>query len=249
LGVPWAGRGNSDLACWRRQKCLLTPRLQGHPQTQRPEPPREDASVLFRKNLGGGHQRDIVSAFERHQRRTGRHNRLSGSDVPLQQPAHRMAPRQIPPNLTQNPRLRLGELESQGAKKPPHQTVVAAAWQGARMLMKPSAAPLDGQLQLDQLVQSQPPARGLGIIHLVGKMDLPHGNGPHREIPRIQARPGLLERAPVRFECAPDQTAEPALRQPLGQRIDRDDPMQVNGPIVPTLDRLGLRMINPARFE
>ena len=142
---------------------LPAARLQFHGDAQRRQPVREVPEVLFRQDFGRGHERDVVAAFQRHQRAARRHDRLAGADVALQQPPHRVRAGQVLAQLAQDFGLRLGQLEAEPGEKGLDEMIVPAARQRPGLGLEIPPATLDLPLQLDELIQRQPPPRQLGV--------------------------------------------------------------------------------------
>ena len=142
---------------------LPAARLQFHGDAQRLQPAGEVPEVLFRQNFGRRHERDVVAAFQRHQRAARRHDRLAGADVALQQPPHRVRAGQVLAQLAQDFGLRLGQLEAEPGEKGLDEMIVAAARQRPGLGLEVPPAKLYLPLQLDELVQRQPPPRQLGV--------------------------------------------------------------------------------------
>src|SRR5437660_1537947 len=69
--------------------------------------------MLLRQDLSRRHQSDLVSIFDGDNSRLERDNRLAGSDIPLQQPAHRKGLLQISDNFFQYAFLRGGGMKRQ----------------------------------------------------------------------------------------------------------------------------------------
>ena len=69
--------------------------------------------VLLRQDLGGGHERPLVTALDRHQQRAQRHHRLARSHVALQESVHGQGLGQVDVDLGHGPPLRRGQGERQ----------------------------------------------------------------------------------------------------------------------------------------
>ena len=67
--------------------------------------------VLFGQDLGGGHQRALVTALDPDQQRGHGHHRLARSDVALEQAVHGQGPGQVLLQLGHGPGLGPGERE------------------------------------------------------------------------------------------------------------------------------------------
>ena len=145
-----------DFGLWTSRR-LPAARPQFHGDAQRLQPVGEVPEVLFRQNFGRGHERDVVAAFQRHQRAARRHDRLAGADVALQQPPHRVRAGQVLAQLAQDFGLRLSQLKAEPGQKGLDEMVVAAARQRPGFGLEIPPATLNLPLQVDELIQRQPP--------------------------------------------------------------------------------------------
>ena len=130
--------------------------------------------MLFRQHLGRRHERDVVAAFQRHQRATRGHDRLAGAHVPLQQPPHRVRSGQIPAQFPQDFGLRLRQLKTESGKEGLDQVIVPAARQRRGLGLEVPAAKLDLPLQFHELIQREPAPRYLGVRE--GFREMQHAN-------------------------------------------------------------------------
>ena len=171
------------------------PGPQFHRDSQRLKPPAEVAPMLFGQDFCRRHQRHVATAFQRHQRRAGRHDGFAGADVALEQAAHGRRPGQVAADFAQHPRLGLSQVEFQRGQERLHQPVVAGAGQGAGVGFQVPPARLHGLLQFDILVQRQPLAGDIRVVQFFWKMQQAHrlrsrgqGNGlpANRQIPARQ---------------------------------------------------------------
>ena len=62
-------------------------------------------------------------------------------------------------------------------------------------------------------------------------------------------RPGVRDVPLVLGEGPPDERAQPALGEPLGERVDGREPAEVNEVLLPSLDDFRVRMIYGARLQ
>ena len=153
-----------DFGLWTLDfRRLPAARPQFHGDAQRLQPVREVLEVLFRQNFGRGHERDVVAAFQRHQRAARRHDRLAGADIALQQPSHRVRAGQVLAQLAQDFGLRRGQLKAEPGQKGLDEMVVAAARQRLGFGLEIPPAPLNLPLEVNELIQRQPPPCQLGI--------------------------------------------------------------------------------------
>ena len=142
--------------------------------------------------------------------------------------------------------------------------VVARAGQTARVGPQRLAPTLNFQLQFQEFVQREPLPGKFDIAYLLRKMDQVYRAGSRRQ--RVcfrlpagrsrtvcrspdQSRPRLDDLRLVCFEHAPDQRAQPPLRQPFGQRIDRHDAIEMDEVFFTRLDQFRFRMVERARLE
>ena len=98
----WACRAAAPSESWRPASSgfavsgLVAAGLEHDSDAERGEPVGEVAVVLFGQDLGRRHERDVVAAFQRHQRAAGRHGGFARADVALEQAAHRERGRRGP---------------------------------------------------------------------------------------------------------------------------------------------------------
>ena len=90
---------------------------QRDPEPRRLEQPADGDEVLLGEDFGRRHERDLKAVLHRHQRRHQRHDGLAGTDVPLQQPVHRLRPLHVLDDLGDHLLLIAGELERQDAPR------------------------------------------------------------------------------------------------------------------------------------
>jgi len=102
----------------------------------------EQGVVLAGENLGGGHQRRLRSGFHRLQAGEQRHQRLAGSDIALQQPAHAVGGGHIGLDLRQRPQLRGGGGQAGGLQRRRAQAAIAAHRPAG---LAPPQPPRDGE--------------------------------------------------------------------------------------------------------
>ena len=188
--------------------CLPAARLQFHGDAQRRQPVREVPKVLFRQHFGRGHERDVVAAFQRHQRAARRHDRLAGADIALQQPSHRVRAGQVLAQLAQDLGLRFSQLKAEPGQEGLDEMIVAAARQRPGFGLEIPPATLNLPLQFNELIQRQPPPRQLGISQ--GLREVQHADRPGAR------RPGS---APRRQDAVPAKARESAPR--IGPRSAR----------------------------
>ena len=105
------------------------------------------------------------------------------------------------------------------------------ARQRARLALQLPAAALDGELQLEELVEGQAGAGAPGLGEFRGKMQIADGVGERREfVGRERGDPGMRidqERAEA-LERSPDHGAQGSLGQALGEAVDRHNAIHVN---------------------
>ena len=69
--------------------------------------------MLLGEDLGGRHHRHLPAVLDGLQCGERGHDRLAAADVALQQPLHRVRPREVGSDFRQHPRLRAREPERQ----------------------------------------------------------------------------------------------------------------------------------------
>src|SRR3954453_21199470 len=69
--------------------------------------------MLLGQELGGSHQRRLITVLDRQQRREQRHDRLAAADVALEQPMHAVWAGHVHPDLANRSRLGSGEWKRQ----------------------------------------------------------------------------------------------------------------------------------------
>ncbi len=69
--------------------------------------------MLLGENLGGSHERPLVTALDPGEKRAERHDRLAGADIALEQPVHRKRPCEVALDLVHRVSLGLGQLEAE----------------------------------------------------------------------------------------------------------------------------------------
>ena len=149
---------------------FLAAGLEGQINAERRKPLVKIPVVLLRENFRGRHESDIETAFQCHQRAARRHRRFAGSDIPLQEPAHRMFAAEVRPDFAQHTGLRAGQFEAERRQKRFHQAVVTAAGQGPGIDLKFFPARLNLNLQGSELIQCQPLTADFHVRQFLGKM-------------------------------------------------------------------------------
>src|SRR5205814_10159339 len=119
------------------------------------------------------------------------------------------------------------EREPEPLEKRFDEMIIAAARQRLAMALEIFTPPLKGQLQRDEFIQGEAGARFLHLTHLLREMDLAQRPGPVWQIRQADGGPGIIE-LPHLEQRAPDETAQPTLRQALRQRINRHDAVNVD---------------------
>jgi hypothetical protein len=182
-------------------------------------------------------------------RATRGHGRFAGAHVALQQAAASDARRPCRGAISRkNFRLRGGQFETEPRQKRFDQAIVAAARQrfGARFKFFP--ARLD--LRCNAMNSSSASRRraNFDVVQFFGKMKHANGIGARRE--NFQIRRGHGSRISVsNFSSVRQMSrAQPALRQALGQRINRRDAVDVDDALLAAFDDFGFGMVHRARL-
>jgi hypothetical protein len=112
--------------CLAQRQCLQrgaalrrrhAPAQQHCAQTQRIQPRRERAVVLFGQQFGGCHDRDLPAVLDHREARERGHQRLAAADVALHQAQHRRAAREVAADLGADAQLRAGRGEGERAQQ------------------------------------------------------------------------------------------------------------------------------------
>ena len=124
--------------------------------------------MLLRERLGRRHQCALPRALDRAQQCVERDHRLPGTDIALKQALHRRRAREVEVDLRDRALLVLGQLE--------REHVAIATDQRARLRQCPRdgvlvAGACDDELQREELVESEPTTRGLGLGLVAREMD------------------------------------------------------------------------------
>ena len=216
LGLPLRLRGK-------------TARQPGDLQGQAVEPRRELAIVLLGEDFGRRHECDLIARLDGLQRRQRRDHRLAAADVALQEPLHRLAFREVAPDLRDDALLRPG----QGERKP--RVERASERRIARQTRCPAPRPrtavdLERKLLRDKLVELEPrPRRMRALVErclrgVGGRLvQVAHGFTESPQPPRL-ARPGRQrfgEICGIAHERPMDELAQCVLREAGGRRIHR----------------------------
>ena len=121
----------------------------------------EREEVLLGERLGRRHQRALPPDLDRPQQRVERDDRLARADVTLQQPLHRHGAAQVDVDLADRLLLVRRELERERLAVAVEQLARRRERHRDRVVL---VGARDDQLQRDQLVERQPPARLLGLL-------------------------------------------------------------------------------------
>lgn len=249
-GVLHQGMGADDEArAVVREESLATAGLELDGDLERFEPVFEISIMLFRQNLSGRHQENGEAALDGHQRGTGGDGGLAGTDVTLQQTTHGMLAAHIMTNLTQDFGLTFGELEAEFGEERFDEVIVPGAGQGDGVQLQPATTALDLLLQGDEFIQSESFAGDLGVFPFFREVEHVEGVAEFGEASLDRLGERLSEDRFILFQCAPDERAEPTLRETFGERVNGDDAVQVDGGFLARFDDFRLRMIHGARLE
>jgi hypothetical protein len=150
--------------------------------------------VLLGQHLGRRHERALVAALHRGQERGHRHHRLAGADVALQQAVHRDGSGEVGVDLGEDALLVAREREGQRVEEAADELAARHVRDALAGGLQAALAHHEGELDAQQLVEHEAPARLLGLVHRLGGVDAP-------ERPRAVDEVVLVE-------------------QPVGQRLD-----------------------------
>ena len=202
------------------------------------QPPFEVEVVLLRQDLGGGHHCRLIAVVHGDEGGEQRHCRLAAPHIPLQQAVHGVRLGHIPFDLFEHPLLGLGE-----GKREPLQECVCKRCpcdaEGDPLFAGNTPAPQrHAELEEKELLKGQT-LMGTGCLevepHEIGiplrKVDLAHGLGKRHEV-ALGADPGrdrAVDLAVGVLHHLMHDPPDPALIEPLGLGIDRDDAPEVKG--------------------
>ena len=155
-------RGSSP-DCLVPSSCVPAPRRATH----------ERLEMLLREDLRRRHDRALVSVRHRRQQRRRRDHRLPASNVPLEQPRHRHAARNLRENRIDRPPLGRGEGEGQRGRE-----AVAHSIRQRELRRRPARLPLppplhDPQLHRQQLFEREAAAGPISSLDRVREVHLP----------------------------------------------------------------------------
>ncbi|MNB92028.1 hypothetical protein D3C75_391200 [compost metagenome] len=114
VGADHHRRAAGDLL--QRGDAVLALELAGQPRdfnAQRLEPALEGDEVLLGENLGGRHQRNLITGLQRLQRGKGGDHGFAGADIALDQPQHRFVLAEVIGDFVANPLLGTGRAEAE----------------------------------------------------------------------------------------------------------------------------------------
>ena len=193
--------------------------------------------MLFGEDLGRRHERDLLAALDRLQRRERRDDRLAGADVALQQPLHRRRMLEVVRDLAPHALLRARQLERhareqrlrQGARPREHRRAPLRP----RLPMR-----LERQLLREQLVELEARPRRMRacVERALRQLRQPRRRRvqePDRvaELPQLAPRDQLFRQRLVRVrgvrrQRARDELAQRLLREARRRRVHGRQPVR-----------------------
>ena len=156
---------------------------------ERGEQPLERHRVLLGQELGGRHQRRLEIVLHREQHGEQRHDRLAGTHVAHQQPVHPIGRGHVGGDLPQGTLLIVGQLPGQRLAEAGREIAADGERHAAPAPLRHGAGPNEHELQVQQLVECEPPA---------AQLRFERGRGPVDRAERVGQR-GETERAPERL--------------------------------------------------
>ncbi len=111
--------------------------------------------MLLSENLGGCHDRALVSTLDRHEQRSERDDRLARSDLSLQEAMHRMLSSEIRADLADHAFLGPGEGVGQRAQELIDERSIDGVNGAARLLSLALLPERERDLESEQLVEDQ----------------------------------------------------------------------------------------------
>ena len=193
--------------------------------------------VLLGEDLGRDHEGALEAALDRVEQRRQGDDRLARPDVALQQPVHRLRRGEVVPDLADHAGLRRRELERERGEEaldeadpaPGRLDVVGDA---AGVRGRGALAHDEGDLDPEQLVESEPAPGENGLFHRLGLVDGTERRGaahqPGRGPPGLVERVGELARPLERLRHVPGELDRGDPRPP-GLGVDRHDPAGLAG--------------------
>ena len=177
--------------------------------------------VLLGERLGRGHQRAAVPVLDRAQQRVERDHRLARADVALEQALHRHAPGEVVIELGDRALLMLGERERQRGAVALDQ-LAGRAELGRLRVLAVSARERKRELQLEELVEREPPPSALGVLLGLRPVDRDERVAHDRELePRAQHRGQQVADVVRVRQRRLHERAQPLRGHVLARRIDR----------------------------
>ena len=147
------------------------------------------ARMLLRQQLGRRHERRLIVVLQRQQHGEERNHRLTGADVAHEEPVHPLGSSHVGGDLPEGPLLVFGQLPGQALLEPGSEVPLDGERHAAPMPLGHGAGPDEHQLEIEQLVERQPPPALLGIIQRCGAMHRPQGVCQRRAVPGPAAGP------------------------------------------------------------
>ncbi len=149
--------------------------LRAHRPGQQDAPDAESAAewlerekVLLSEGFRRRHERTLAAVLDRAQQRVERDDRLPGADVALQQPLHRDGADEVAVDLGDRPFLVLGQRERELLPVARDELAGAIEGDGDRVVI---ARMRDDELQREELVECEPPARLLRLRLRLGEVN------------------------------------------------------------------------------
>ena len=215
---------------------------QRQPHPERLEPPTENGIMLFRENLRRRHEGGLRTGFHDQQNSRNRHHGFSRADVALEEPVHRVTRGQVSPQFFDDAFLSRSQIERQSAEESLHQPA------GRRMRLAGSQSRLRSpraydQLHLKKLRQNEMLACSLALSGRRREMDLVEGMFPRPKIHAFRQQ-GWDRVGREVLQRLKNHSAQNALGEPLGCRINRSDPTKMDRHLFVIFDHLEFRMLH-----
>ncbi len=179
--------------------------------------------VLLGQELGRRHERGLKLVLDGKQHREEGDHRLPGADVAHEEAVHPVRRGHVGRDFAQRPLLISGELPGERHAEPGGQLAAHRERHAAPTALGHRAGADEHELQVEQLVEGEPPASRLRLGGGARPVDRPQRIGERREAQRQaeRRRQHVVRQGDERVEMAVHQPADGLVAQALGGRVDR----------------------------
>ena len=174
--------------------------------------------MLLGERLGGCHESRLRAVLDCPQHRAQRAHRLARSHLPHQQPLHGPLASEVRVDRLHRPQLVARELERQRPAPAVHHHAARRERPRPPALPACPTAPCQRELQQEQLLEGEPPARALLVLLAVGEVRCgERGRAIGEVLVRTQPAGERLDRVEDARVGVPDQLTQPGGADPLGR--------------------------------